>query len=135
MSPAAGLALVTHRGGCHCRRVRFEVQAPADLRVQDCNCSLCRMSGFLHLIVPAARFRLTAGAEDITEYTFNTGVAKHRFCRVCGVKSFYIPRSNPDGVDVNARCLDEGSAASITVEPFDGANWEANAAALAHLSR
>jgi hypothetical protein len=127
--------LVTHRGGCHCRRVRFEVDAPADLVVQDCNCSLCAMTGFLHLIVPSSRFRLVAGADELTEYTFNTGVAKHRFCRVCGIKSFYIPRSNPDGVDVNARCLDPGSAASITVEPFDGANWEANAAVLARLSR
>lgn len=134
MSQAGDGALVTHRGGCHCRRVRFEVEAPADLVVQDCNCSLCRMSGFWHLIVPAARFRLVSGAEDLVEYTFNTGVAKHRFCRVCGIKSFYIPRSNPDGVDVNARCLDEGSARSISVEPFDGRNWEANAASLAHLA-
>lgn len=128
-------SLVVHRGGCHCGRVRFEVEAPATLRVQECNCSLCRMSGFWHLIVPAARFRLLSGQDDITEYTFNTGVAKHRFCRVCGVKSFYIPRSNPDGVDVNARCLDEGSATSIEVEPFDGRNWEQNAGSLAHLSR
>ena len=133
MSEAA--ALVTHRGGCHCRRVRFEVDAPARLRVQDCNCSLCLMSGFLHLIVPAARFRLLAGADVLTEYTFNTGVAKHRFCRVCGIKSFYIPRSNPDGVDVNARCLDEGTVTSMEIEPFDGQNWEAGAAALAHLSK
>jgi hypothetical protein len=127
--------LVTHRGGCHCRRVRFEVEAPRVLRVQDCNCSLCRMSGFLHLIVPASRFRLVAGEDVLTEYTFNTGVAKHRFCSVCGVKSFYVPRSNPDGVDVNARCLDAGSFEAIEVEPFDGANWEANADALAGLSR
>jgi len=127
--------LRTHRGGCHCRRVRFEVDAPVHLRVQDCNCSLCRMSGFLHLIVPAARFRLVSGAEDITEYTFNTGVAKHRFCRVCGIKSFYIPRSNPDGVDVNARCLDPGSVESLEIEAFDGARWEDNAASLEHLSR
>jgi hypothetical protein len=126
---------VTHRGGCHCRRVRFEVDAPADLQVQDCNCSLCRMTGFLHLIVPASRFRLLSGAEDITEYTFNTGVAKHRFCRACGVKSFYIPRSNPDGVDVNVRCLDEGSVRSVEVEAFDGANWEQHAHSLAHLSK
>jgi hypothetical protein len=133
--PGDAPSLVTHRGGCHCRRVRFEVDAPADLVVQDCNCSLCAMTGFLHLIVPASRFRLVAGADDLTEYTFNTGVAKHRFCRVCGIKSFYIPRSNPDGVDVNARCLDAGSATSVTVEPFDGANWEANAAGLAGLSK
>jgi len=125
---------VTHRGGCHCRRVRFEVEAPADLRVQDCNCSLCRMTGFLHLIVPASRFRLVSGAEDITEYTFNTGVAKHRFCRVCGIKSFYIPRSNPDGVDVNVRCLDERPQ-GMAIESFDGANWEAHGAGLARLSR
>jgi hypothetical protein len=127
-------ALVVHRGGCHCGRVRFDGDAPARLRVQDCNCSLCRMSGFLHLIVPAARFRLLAGADVLTEYTFNTGVAKHRFCRVCGIKSFYIPRSNPDGVDVNARCLDEGTVEALEIEPFDGANWESNAASLAHLS-
>ena len=126
--------LVTHRGGCHCRRVRFEVDAPADLRVQDCNCSLCRMSGFLHLIVPAARFRLVSGAEELTEYTFNTGVARHRFCRVCGVKSFYIPRSNPDGVDVNVRCLDRATIAGVDVAPFDGRNWEASASAIAHLA-
>jgi hypothetical protein len=127
--------LVTHRGGCHCRRVVFEVDAPADLLVQDCNCSLCRMSGFLHLIVPVERFRLLEGHAELVEYTFNTGVAKHRFCRVCGIKSFYIPRSNPDGVDVNARCLDEGSVASLSIEPFDGSNWEANAESLAHLSQ
>jgi hypothetical protein len=126
---------VTHRGGCHCRRVRFEVEAPAQLQVQDCNCSLCRMTGFLHLIVPAPRFRLVSGADELTEYTFNTGVAKHRFCRVCGIKSFYIPRSNPDGVDVNVRCLDEGTVTSVVVEGFDGANWEQHAHSLAHLSR
>jgi hypothetical protein len=128
-------ALVTHRGGCHCRRVVVEVDAPALLVVQDCNCSLCRMTGFLHLIVPANRFRLLSGADDLSEYTFNTGVAKHRFCRVCGVKSFYIPRSNPDGVDVNARCLDEGSVRELRIEAFDGRDWEQHAAALAHLSQ
>ena len=126
---------VIHRGGCHCRRVRFEVDAPADLVVQQCNCSLCRMSGFWHLIVPMARFRLLSGGGELTEYTFNTGVARHRFCRVCGVKSFYIPRSNPDGVDINTRCLDDGTVASLMVVPFDGQNWEANAGSLAHLSQ
>ncbi len=93
------------------------------------------MSGFLHLIVPESRFRLLTGHEDLVEYTFNTGVAKHRFCRVCGIKSFYIPRSNPDGVDVNVRCLDEGTVTGLTIEPFDGRNWEQNADSLAHLSQ
>ena len=112
----------------------FEVDAPADLLVQDCSCSICRLSGFQHLIVPLARFRLLAGASDLAEYSFNTGVARHRFCRVCGIKSFYTPRSNPDGVDVNARCLDEGTVQSVRVEDFDGRQWEVNAGALAHLS-
>ena len=96
---------------------------------------MCRMSGFLHLIVPEQRFRLVSGHEHLIEYTFNTGVAKHRFCRVCGIKSFYVPRSNPDGMDVNARCLDEGTVTSLTIEPFDGRDWEQNADALAHLSQ
>ena len=125
---------VVHRGGCHCRRVRFEVDAPADLEALDCNCSICRMTGFLHLIVPASRFRLLSGAEDLAEYTFNTGAAKHRFCRHCGIKSFYVPRSHPDGIDVNVRCLDEGSIASLAIVPFDDADRDAATAALAHLS-
>jgi hypothetical protein len=126
---------VIHRGGCHCRRVRFEVDAPVDITVQDCNCSICSMSGFLHLIVPLSQFRLISGQEFLSEYTFNTGVAKHRFCKVCGVKSFYIPRSNPDGVDINARCLDRGTVKQMHVEVFDGENWEAHAEALTHLSK
>lgn len=93
------------------------------------------MTGFLHLIVPAARFTLVSGADALAEYTFNTGVAKHRFCRHCGIKSFYIPRSNPDGVDVNVRCLDGFPDIPMDIESFDGANWEAHGAALAHLSR
>ena len=125
----------THRGGCHCRRVRFEVDAPAVVDVLDCNCSICRMSGFLHLIVPAARFRLLSGADDLIQYTFNTGAAKHRFCRVCGIKSFYIPRSHPDGVDVNARCLDPGTVAAMTVTPFDDGDRDAATEAIEHLSR
>ena len=128
-------AFVTHRGGCHCGAVRFEVDAPARIAALDCNCSICRMTGFLHLIVPAARFRLLAGADALTEYTFNTGAAKHRFCRVCGIKSFYVPRSNPDGYDVNARCLDPAKIEAIEVLPFDDADRDAATAVIAHLSR
>lgn len=116
--------MITHTGGCHCGRVRFEVTAPAHLDVTDCNCSICRKAGFLHLIVPADRFVLISGRDALTTYTFNTGAAKHTFCSHCGVKSFYIPRSHPDGVSVNVRCLDDGTVASINVKPFDGSNWE-----------
>ena len=133
MNPAS-TDRVVHRGGCHCRRVRFEVDAPADIEALDCNCSICRMTGFLHLIVPAVRFRLLSGEDALTEYTFNTGAAKHRFCKVCGIKSFYIPRSHPDGVDVNVRCLDAGTMASLAIVPFDDNDREAATAAVAHLT-
>ncbi|MGO9995255.1 MAG: GFA family protein [Steroidobacteraceae bacterium] len=116
--------MVTHAGGCHCGRVRFEVTAPARLEVSDCNCSICAKSGYLHLIVTADRFVLVSGRDDLTTYTFNTGVAKHYFCSNCGVKSFYIPRSHPDGVSVNARCIDSGTIESMSVTPFDGQHWE-----------
>ena len=117
--------MVRHAGGCHCGRVRFEVEAPEDLRVSDCNCSICAKSGYLHLIVPAERFTLTSGREFLTTYSFNTNVAQHYFCSRCGIKSFYIPRSHPDGVSVNARCIDSPTVKSLSVLPFDGRNWEA----------
>jgi hypothetical protein len=115
--------------------VAFEVEAPPELTVQECNCSICSMTGFLHLIVPASRFRLLRGADCLTTYTFNTGTARHLFCRRCGIKSFYVPRSNPDGYSVNARCLDPATIGELVVEPFNGRDWEASAGALRHLSR
>ena len=122
--------IVTHTGGCHCGAVRFECRAPADLVVGDCNCTMCSKSGYLHLVVAGEDFELTSGEDRLVEYTFNTGTAKHLFCGRCGVKSFYVPRSHPNGYSVNARCLDEGTVASLTVDPFDGRNWEEAAAAL-----
>ena len=117
--------MITHRGGCHCGRVRFEVDAPADLAVSECNCSMCaRLGGYLHLIVPRERFRLLAGEDVLTTYTFNTRVAQHRFCSVCGIKSFYVPRSHPHAISVSARCLDPGTVTSMRVTSFDGQNWE-----------
>jgi hypothetical protein len=122
-------ATVKYAGGCHCGRVRFEVEAPARIEVAECNCSICAKVGYLHLIVSAERFHLLSGRDQLTTYTFNTGVAQHYFCRHCGVKSFYIPRSHPHGVSVNARCLDGGTVESMTVLPYDGRNWDAARAA------
>lgn len=122
-------------GGCHCGAVRFEVALPRTIEAQNCNCSICGMTGFLHVIASESRFRLLAGGDRLTSYAFNTGVARHMFCAVCGVKSFYRPRSNPDGWSVNARCLDDIEALDIAVTPFDGRNWESHGAELAHLSK
>lgn len=126
---------VWRSGGCHCGDVRFEAALPPRVAAKSCNCSICGMTGFIHVIVPESRFRITKGAEALSRYTFNTGVAQHLFCARCGVKSFYRPRSNPDGWSVNARCLDDAAALEIDIGEFDGRNWEAHANDLAHLSR
>jgi hypothetical protein len=121
---------MTHTGGCHCGAVRFEVSAPAEVEVLECNCSICHKLGYLHLIVQREHFRLLRGEEALSTYTFNTGQARHLFCRNCGVESFYVPRSHPDGYSVNLRCLDEGTLEEVRVRPFDGRHWEEAAAAL-----
>ena len=122
-------------GGCHCGAVRFRARLERPLNVQACNCSICEKLGYLHAIVPEARFECVSGGESLVVYRFNSGVAEHLFCPVCGVKSFYRPRSNPDGWSVNARCLDDFGALELTIEPFDGRDWEANGPRLAPLSR
>jgi hypothetical protein len=119
-----GGAMTWKKGGCHCGAVAFEVLAPDDLDVMDCNCSICGMTGYLHLIVPKDYLRLLAGKDTLSTYAFNTRTAKHFFCRVCGIKSFYVPRSHPDGYSVNARCLDRAAIRSLNVKSFDGQNWE-----------
>jgi len=124
-----------HTGGCHCGAVRFEVTLPESFDTEDCNCSICAMSGNIHVIVPASRFKLLQGEDVLTCYTFNTGAAQHLFCKTCGVKSYYIPRSNPDGIAVTYRCLDNWQNLDVTICSFDGQNWEANAASLAHKSK
>ncbi|GJN34066.1 hypothetical protein PR202_gb22703 [Eleusine coracana subsp. coracana] len=116
---------IVHSGGCHCRRVRWKVEAPATLVAWICNCSDCSMRGNVHFVVPAAKFRLDPGAEEfITTYTFGTHTAKHTFCKVCGITSFYVPRSNPDGVAVTVACVDPGTVAHVEYRHFDGKNWE-----------
>jgi hypothetical protein len=114
----------TMQGGCHCGRVRFRVTADLD-RVTECNCSMCSKKGFLHLIVAPAQFELISGKDDLTTYRFNTGVAKHTFCKVCGIHPFYVPRSDPDKIDINVRCLDGVDPATVATKRFDGRNWEA----------
>lgn len=111
------------QGGCHCGRVRFRVTGDLD-RVTYCNCSLCSKKGYLHLIVPPSQFECLSGRDVLTTYRFGTMTAEHTFCSVCGVQPFYVPRSDPDKIDVNARCLDDFESLSIVPKHFDGRNWE-----------
>ena len=117
--------LITYQGGCHCGSVRFRVTVDQHEAI-DCNCSICRKKGFIHLIVPPERFTLLSGADVLTTYTFNTHTAKHTFCRICGIHPFYRPRSHPQSIDVNLRCLDDDVLSRFARVPFDGANWEDN---------
>ena len=126
-------SLRIHPGSCHCGGVRIEVQAPAVLEVTECSCSMCARLAYLHLIVPAPRFRLVAGRELLTSYRFHTRTADHLFCRVCGIKSFYVPRSHPEGFSVNARCLDPSGIEGMQVTAFDGLHWEEHRDELAPL--
>jgi hypothetical protein len=107
--------------------VRFEVDVEPDTPIWLCNCSICDMTGFQHLIVQRTRFRLLSGGERLSEYRFNTGAARHLFCSVCGIKSFYVPRSHPEGYSVNVRCLDGQPLAGVEQRPFDGQRWEQSA--------
>ena len=125
--------MVIHKGGCHCGRIRFEVDAPSDLLLDECNCSICNMVGYQHLIVPKSKFRILQGEDQLITYEFNTGIARHYFCSHCGVKSFYVPRSHPDGISVNGRCLDPDTISSVILSSFDGRNWEQNRDKLAPL--
>ena len=118
-----------HEGGCHCGAVRFAAELPQEpVPALDCNCSICRATGFLHVVVPHEHFTLLCGGEALTSYRFGTGAAEHLFCSICGVKSFYQPRSHPDAWSVNAHCLD--APPELAIESFDGKNWEQAKASL-----
>ncbi|WNC73934.1 GFA family protein [Thalassotalea psychrophila] len=123
------------QGGCHCKKVRFEILVEQTPFITNCNCSICSMTGFIHLIVPGNKFTLLSDEDELSCYQFNSKIAKHFFCKTCGIKPFYVPRSNPDGYSVNAKCLDTNDWQQWPIEDFDGQNWEDNAASLAHLSK
>ena len=111
-------------GGCHCGRIRFEADGElTDLSI--CNCSICSRTGYVHWAIPPERFRLTSGVDAYATYEFGTRVAKHHFCRICGISPFRVARSDPDKIDVNARCLEGVDLDALTATRFDGRNWEA----------
>ena len=123
-----------HTGDCHCGKIQFEVESDSDISLIRCNCSICDRFGYLHLTIPQRLVTLKSGWEDVCLYTFNSGIAQHYFCKICGVKPFYVPRSNPDCYSINFRNVDKSTFGKVTIEDFDGLNWEANDGNLAHLS-
>lgn len=120
---------VTVEGGCHCGAVRFSIQTKPMVELLECNCSICSASGYQHLFIPHRDFTLMTDATQITSYRFGSQEAEHLFCRTCGIKSYYQPKSHPDCWSVNYRCLDDGVDLNPVYRQFDGRNWEeANAA-------
>lgn len=113
------------QGGCHCGAVRFAIEVVQRPELLDCNCSICARTSYLHLFVPHGDFTLLQGQGSLISYRFGTGAAEHLFCRTCGIKSFYQPRTHPEAWSVNFRCLDPGHGLEPTVRQFDGQNWEA----------
>ncbi|CAN6484738.1 unnamed protein product [Victoria cruziana] len=120
--------IAIHSGGCHCKCIRWQVEAPRHVVAWKCNCSDCSMRGNIHFVVPASKFKLIGEscAEFLTTYTFGSNTAKHTFCKICGITSFYIPRSNPDGIAVTVSCVDPGTLTHVEIRHFDGRNWDAS---------
>ncbi|MGQ8367278.1 GFA family protein [Glaciecola sp. 1036] len=123
-----------YQGSCHCESVKFEVELPDSVECERCNCSICKMFGLVQIIIPLRDFTLLSGDDSLSNYKFNTGVAQHTFCKHCGVKAFYTPRSNPDGISINVNAL-KRLPKYVSIVDFDGQNWEQNAAKLAYKSR
>ncbi len=123
-----------YKVNCHCGAIQAEIEADENIIAHECNCSICRATGLKQVIIPARDFQLLKGNDALALYKFNTNTARHHFCKTCGVKPFYVPRSNPDGYAININCL-QPEPASVQIEPFDGVNWEANASSLSHWSK
>jgi hypothetical protein len=118
-----------YSGGCHCHDIRFnlKLQKPIESNaITACNCSICEKTGFIHLIIAKAQFQLLTDWNKLSNYQFNKKIAKHYFCKQCGIKSFYQPRSHPDCWSVNVRCLDDYSGLNLQIDFFDGKNWQKN---------
>lgn len=118
------MSTVVHSGSCHCGKIKFEVEAPEIIECVTCNCSICNKKQNIHFIVPKTKFCLLQGEEYLTTYTFNTHKAKHTFCRICGVQSFYTPRSNPDGIGIMPHCIDGNTIKEVKMDYFNGSEWE-----------
>ena len=115
-----------YRGRCHCGAIRFEMRTEIS-SVIKCNCSICTKKGALFHKVKPEEFDLRSGGDNLTLYQFNTNVAKHLFCKTCGIYCFHHPRSTPELIAVNVNCLEEQLDYNfIDVIHFDGKTWDAN---------
>ena len=118
--------MVTHLGSCHCKQIQFEVLGEKNIKVLDCTCSICSILNYKHYIVDKSQFKLLKGKKYLSTYTFNTNVAKHLFCKNCGIKSFYIPRSHPNSISVNLNCIHSKTINNVKIIKFDGKHWKKN---------
>ena len=118
--------MITHLGSCHCKQIQFEVIGKNNIQVLDCSCSICSILNYKHYVVDKSQFKLLKGKKYLSTYTFNTKVAKHMFCKICGIKSFYIPRSHPDSISINLNCINSKTINKVKIIKFDGKHWKKN---------
>lgn len=110
----------TYQGSCHCGRVRFEMVSDFS-SVARCNCSICRRKGTPMVMTREGSFKLFSGENFLTLHQFNTGAARHYFCKVCGIYTHHNPRSNPAHTRVNAGCLEGIDPFALETQLIDGA--------------
>ena len=118
--------MIKHLGSCHCKQIKFEVIGKNNIQVLDCSCSICSILNYKHYVVDKSQFKLLKGKKYLSTYTFNTKVAKHMFCKICGIKSFYIPRSHPDSISINLNCINSKTINKVKIIKFDGKHWKKN---------
>lgn len=114
----------TYTGGCHCKKVQYEVDIENLNDVISCNCSICSKRGWLLTFAPKDSFRLIAGEDELTDYQFNKHVIHHLFCSTCGTASYSIgsDAQGNESVAINVRCLDGVDIDALSVTKYDGKN-------------
>ena len=128
MIDASSSEPVTLNGSCHCGAVRFTATLTEGFAsARRCTCSICRMRGAVGVTSTPEHFRITQGEDKLATYRFNTGVAEHHFCSVCGIYTHHRRRSNPNELGVNVACLEGVSPFNFReVKVLDGTRHPAD---------
>lgn len=111
--------MTLHSASCHCGQVKFEIESDI-AELTTCDCSLCKKKNALMVKVHKDHLTLLSGSEILSEYQWNTRVARHFFCSECGIYTFHRKRSLPDHYGVNIHCLDDFDMEAVPVRATEG---------------
>ena len=91
---------------CHCGKVKLLIET--DLKIlKQCNCSICKRKNAKMNILPKDAIISISGEENLSTYQFGTNLAKHYFCKKCGIYTHHQRKSDPNGIGVNIGCIDD----------------------------